>query len=116
MHGSVLLKGWREAREQTQKEGAKSLGVSQGALSEYENGKAPRLDVALKLARLTSGAVPVESWERLEEATEGAPDLASPMENAPGEAPAASGSAISATASKTGSRKASRNEADRGAA
>lgn len=112
MDGSVRLKGWRDARGQTQKDAAKSLDISQGALSEYEGGKVPRLDVAFKIARLTSGAVPVESWERLKDTAPGAPDLAPQMGNAPETCPAASAEAsVSPTRKNRGKKSVSARSA-----
>lgn len=44
---------------------ADDLGISRGFLSLLEGGKRqPSLDLALRIARLTGGAVPVECWER----------------------------------------------------
>lgn len=41
------------------------LGVSRSYMSDLLNGKRqPSLDLALRIARLTGGAVPVECWER----------------------------------------------------
>lgn len=41
------------------------LGVSRSYMSDLLNGKRqPSLDLALRIARLTGGAVPVESWEK----------------------------------------------------
>lgn len=44
---------------------ADALGITRGFLSLLEGGKRqPSLDLALRIARLTGGAVPVESWEK----------------------------------------------------
>ncbi len=58
-----LLKSWREAENLSQGEAAKLLEVSQPSWSDYEQGnKVPRTVLAVKIAALTKGAVPVESW------------------------------------------------------
>lgn len=58
-----LLKTWREVEDLTQGEAAKLLGVSQPSWSDYEQGrKIPRTVLAVKIAILTKGFVPVESW------------------------------------------------------
>jgi transcriptional regulator with XRE-family HTH domain len=42
---------------------AERLGVSRSYLSDVLNGnRRPSLDLAVRIARLTGGAVPVESW------------------------------------------------------
>ena len=65
----ALLARWRarqrtESNEPLTQEGAaKLIGVSQTAWHDWEHGeKVPHLEQALKLAELTSGAVPVKSW------------------------------------------------------
>ena len=64
MSAPRLLKAWREDTAQiTQGKAAKQLGVSQPTWSDYEHGrKVPRTRVAVKIAAMTGGAVPVESW------------------------------------------------------
>ncbi|RMF03089.1 MAG: helix-turn-helix domain-containing protein [Alphaproteobacteria bacterium] len=47
----------------TQADWARELGVSPGYLHALINGaKRPSLDLALRIERLTGGAVPVQSW------------------------------------------------------
>lgn len=54
---------WRKAHEKTQAEAARLFEVSQSALCEYEKGnKLPGVRVALRMARVTDGEVPVPSW------------------------------------------------------
>ena len=49
----------------TQHEWSRRLGVSKGHLSQLVSGsKKPSLDLALRIAAMTDGAVPVESWAR----------------------------------------------------
>lgn len=69
-----LLKNWREAENLTQGEAAKLLGVSQPSWSDYEQGnKIPRTVLAVRIATITKGAVPVESWTPAEgESNQGA--------------------------------------------
>lgn len=65
MRAGELLHGWRTGRELTQKQAAELLGVSQASLSDYERGvKSPDVDRALRIAEITGGAVPVESWRK----------------------------------------------------
>lgn len=60
---SGRLREWRLARNLTQAEAARELGVSQPTLSDYERGvKQPRIALALRIAERTAGNVPVESW------------------------------------------------------
>ena len=48
---------------QTRAMWAERLGVSRSYLSDVVNGnRRPSLDLAVRIARLTGGAVPVESW------------------------------------------------------
>lgn len=70
MTGPELLVAWRKSHGMTQAEAARLFGVSQAALSEYENcgktpgvGKLPGVETAIRIAKLTDGAVPVGSWE-----------------------------------------------------
>ena len=63
-----LLRTWRKGAGKTQGDAAEALGVAQPTWSEYEKGKkTPRTMHALKLAALTEGAVPIESWGQLED-------------------------------------------------
>lgn len=60
-----LLRVWRDKRGLNQSAAAEVLGFSQACLSDYERGvKSPDVVRAIEIARLTKGAVPVESWER----------------------------------------------------
>lgn len=71
MHAGKLLRQWRDARGLNQSDAADALGLSQAALSDYENGrKSPSVDRALRIAELTEGAVPVESWRKPDESGE----------------------------------------------
>lgn len=64
---SRLLKEWRQGAGKTQGEVAGALPVRQATWSEYESGrKTPRTTVALKIAELTDGAVPVTAWGEFE--------------------------------------------------
>jgi transcriptional regulator with XRE-family HTH domain len=70
---SGLLKTWREDSGLNQSKAAQLLGVSQPSYSDYENGrKTPRTVVAIRVAEVTSNAVPVSSWAQppLDEATD----------------------------------------------
>lgn len=59
--GSELLRRFRGKRNQVQT--AAALQLDQGQYSYYENGKkTPGLATALRIERLTSGAVPASSW------------------------------------------------------
>lgn len=63
MNGPAKLLHWRKKQGITQFDAAKLLRVSQAALSEYENGrKRPGVLVALRIASVTAGEVPVEAW------------------------------------------------------
>jgi transcriptional regulator with XRE-family HTH domain len=46
----------------SQAKAAKLFGISQPAVSEYEGGKTPRTDIAVTIACVTRGVVPVPSW------------------------------------------------------
>jgi DNA-binding XRE family transcriptional regulator len=64
-----LLREWRKTDGRTQGQCARLLGVRQPTWSAYESGKkTPRTKLALKLAKLTGGAVPIEAWGKLEKA------------------------------------------------
>ena len=52
------LKAWRKRQGLSQADASAKARVSQAAWSEYESGKSmPRVDVALRLEKLTDGAV-----------------------------------------------------------
>lgn len=72
--GAKRLKAWREAAGHTQVEAGKLLGVSQVTISDWEaERKQPRVSAALRIARVTDGAVPIESWEiRVEDSPDAA--------------------------------------------
>lgn len=61
---SLQLKRWRtEVARLTQTAAAGIFDVQQPTYSEYETGrKTPRTVLALKMAEVTEGAVPVPSW------------------------------------------------------
>ena len=47
----------------SQKDFSAQLGVDQSVMSRFVNGQArPGLDLAVKIERVTGGAVPVETW------------------------------------------------------
>lgn len=63
MNAGELLLAWRKRRKLTQEKAADLVGVRQATWSEYEHGKKiPRTRLALKIAKLTRGAVPVTAW------------------------------------------------------
>lgn len=63
MLGSVRFKEWRESRALTQAQVADLLGVRQSRVSEWESGRTqPRVRMAVAIARVTGGEVPVELW------------------------------------------------------
>ena len=54
----MFLKEWRTKHEKTQEWVAEKVGVTQGFISEIENGdKVPSDDIAAKIEEVTSGAV-----------------------------------------------------------
>lgn len=62
-----LLRMWRKVDGRHQGDAAQALGVRQPTWSAYEAGKkTPRTPMALNLAALTNGAVPVEAWGKFE--------------------------------------------------
>lgn len=70
MTGPKLLAEWRARVNLTQKGAAERFGFSQPSLCDYERGKkVPRIDAAIRMAKETGGAVPVESWGTEEEAS-----------------------------------------------
>lgn len=77
-----LLKQWRTREGLTQSSAAEKFGVSQPSYSDYENGrKTPRTKLALHIARVTDGAVPVASWGDVlpdEDASDDEEDVAAP--------------------------------------
>lgn len=61
----VSLKQWRAAQTPpaTLVSVAKALDVSHSLVLEWEKGtRSPGVELALRLEKLTSGAVPIESW------------------------------------------------------
>lgn len=63
-----MLKDFIKTTGETQEVWARRLGVGQAYLSLLLNGKkTPGLDLAVRIARATHGAVPVESWVPLAE-------------------------------------------------
>lgn len=60
---SQLLVEWRTKRGLQQNMAAQFIGVAPVTLCGYEHGvNVPRVRLALMIARVTGGAVPVESW------------------------------------------------------
>lgn len=76
MRAPELLRDWRKAAGISQSEAAELIDVRQPTWSDYEQGrKVPRTILAVKIAALTGGAVPVESWgPEVSEAAEPAAD------------------------------------------
>lgn len=63
------LRVWREKRKMAQVDLAHSLGVTPSHISQIESGqKGCSLDMAVKIADLTAGAVPLRSLMRGEAA------------------------------------------------
>lgn len=63
MDGPALLKGWRSGKGLSQQAASALIGVSQNTWSDWESGaKQPRISAGLKIAEVTEGAVPIESW------------------------------------------------------
>ena len=61
--GSFLLRSWREQRSIKQQEMANRIGCDFVVLSKYERGAGrPGLERALRIAKVTEGAVPCEAW------------------------------------------------------
>ena len=61
--GGPLLKEWRDRVGMTQTALAFAIGVGQPSVAEYERGsRCPRVETAVKIAEVTKGEVPVESW------------------------------------------------------
>ncbi len=60
---SILLVEWRKKLDLTQRAAADTLGVPAPVLCDWEAGKkCARVETAIKVAEITDGAVPVESW------------------------------------------------------
>jgi DNA-binding XRE family transcriptional regulator len=66
MDGPHLLKLWRvETRNLSQEVAAEMVGVHQNTWSDWEHGhKAPRIEAAIRIAVVTDGACPIESWAK----------------------------------------------------
>lgn len=72
MDGPSLLKAWRTAKGFSQEAAAEKVGVHQNTWSDWESGqKTPTTPRAIKLAVLTDGDCPVESWADDEETRDG---------------------------------------------
>ena len=68
MLSMASLREWRQANGVTQEQFEKASGIPQALISKYECGRAvPGLQNALRISRATSGAIPVESWEKAAE-------------------------------------------------
>ena len=63
--GSALLRKWRDREKLTQPQAAERLGLNLVQVSKLERGATPGLRNALKIAKGTSGAVPVEAWAEM---------------------------------------------------
>ena len=60
---STKLTKWREERDLSQTALAKTLGVAQPTVSDWEAGrKTPRTKHVLAIAKLTKNAVPLADW------------------------------------------------------
>lgn len=58
-----LLKKWRTDNDLSQDQAADLLDMSQSSLSDYESGEStPRIAQIIRIATITKGAVPAESW------------------------------------------------------
>ena len=63
LEGALLLRRWRADAALTQSETSARIGVDLPRYNAFENGRArPGLDHAVKIAEVTDGKVPVESW------------------------------------------------------
>lgn len=61
------LAAWRKSAEKTQTECAAAVDVRQNTWSEWEaDSKQPQIKYAIRIERLTGGAVPVTCWEPAE--------------------------------------------------
>lgn len=64
MNGARRLSEWRRRKGLSQWDLADLIGVGQGTVSRWEADEAaPLLKFAIKLAKVTKGAVPVECWD-----------------------------------------------------
>jgi DNA-binding XRE family transcriptional regulator len=73
MQGNRLLREWRAASGLSQADMARSLGVSQPTYWAWEREDAiPKIEQGLAIERVTEGSVPVVSWARPDDVTEGA--------------------------------------------
>ena len=64
MNGAQLLRTWRRAREMTQETLAQKVRCSQTLVAQWESGaRLPGGDKRQRIAKVTSGAVPVTIWE-----------------------------------------------------
>lgn len=62
--GGSLLAEWRSGVGKSQTECAAGVGVRQATWSEWESGaKNPQIKYAIRIERMTGGAVPVTCWE-----------------------------------------------------
>ena len=70
MRGPELLTRWREEIAKiTQTEAAALIPVSQATWSDWEKGKkVPKVGPAVKLEKVSDGAVPVEAWVKADDA------------------------------------------------
>jgi transcriptional regulator with XRE-family HTH domain len=67
MRGPKKLKAWRVLNGLSQVSAAAKARVSQAAWNQWENGKKqPDVNNAVRIARLTEGAVAVEDWTDVE--------------------------------------------------
>lgn len=63
MKGPELLRVWREGLELTRMSAASIMGVSPASYGDWEAGrKTPRTALAVRIARITSGLVPIGTW------------------------------------------------------
>ena len=63
MTGSTLFHVWRKSTGMSQAKLGAKLGVTQVAVCDWENDKrTPEKSMLRKIARLSKGAVPVDSW------------------------------------------------------
>jgi transcriptional regulator with XRE-family HTH domain len=61
----MQLEEWREHNRVSQRALADEAGVSQPTLSRYLKGEStPNVEFALRIKRITGGAVTLEDWER----------------------------------------------------
>lgn len=66
----TTLREYAKANGLTQERLAKKLGVTQGVVSSLmTNRNRPSLELAVKIERLTDGAVPARSWIPVDEMT-----------------------------------------------